>query len=135
MFRSTCLFCWSAPVFYTVTATVAIDANHTVGDDHVDCGHRWTVTVETREFFDLSKGRLLPAYDLQSNLFELLLPLRHRSLNEMIPAVTPLPEGLATWVAEQLALRFPDLTTVTVEASYGTHVTLHRELRRSGGLV
>lgn len=121
-------------MYYTQTATVAFDANHSVDAEHPGCGHRWTLSIEARVYFNPATRMLAPSHDLQLGLHELVDPLRHRSLNEMVLGVSPTPEGLATWASEQLALRFPDITAVTVTASYGASVTLHREIRRVGGV-
>jgi len=121
-------------VFFTITARHAFDASHRLDESHKGCGHRWEVTVTARQHFNASKQRL-PDDDLQEALVELLTPLYNRMLNDMLPATSASPEGLASWLAEILALKFPDITEVTVAASYGKTVTYHRELRRVGGLL
>lgn len=120
-------------VFFTTNARSAFDANHHLDEDHPGCGHRWSVEVVTRQRYDITKQRLTVSKDLQAALEALLEPLYNRSLNEMVTGVTPSPEGLCTWISEQLALFFPEITEVTVTASYGPSVTMHRELRRPGG--
>lgn len=119
---------------FTVRAHTSFDATHFV-DDHAGCGHRWDVTVHTRDYFNPSKGRLAAEGDLHGALTELVAPLWNRSLNEMLLGASPTPEGVATWITEQLVAQFPDITMVEVNVSYGMNVTLHREIRRVGGLL
>lgn len=122
-------------MFFTTNARSAFDATHKLDIAHDGCGHRYSVEVITRERYDVSKQRLTHVGDLQESLDTLLAPLSNRLLNDMLRGVLPTPEGLCTYISEQLALLFPDITEVTVAASYGPSVTLHRELRRVGGLV
>lgn len=119
---------------FTISATASFDAIHFI-DDHAGCGHRWSVTVHSRDYFNPQKGRLAQEGDLHRVLSDLVAPLWNRSLNDMLVGASPTPEGVATWVSEQLVAQFPDITQVTVEASYGMNVTLHREIRRVGGLL
>jgi hypothetical protein len=112
-----------------------VDATHDIDDSvHQGCGHAWTITVVARDYYNPSKRQLTREHDLHHALDQLLAPLWGRSLNTMLLGASPTPEGIATWVSEQLINMFPDITQVDVEASYGEHVSFHRELRRVGSL-
>lgn len=119
---------------FTVRARASFDATHHI-EDHPGCGHRWDVIVHSRDYYNPSKGRLASEGNLHEALNTLVGPLWNRSLNEMLLGASPTPEGVATWVSEQLVAQFPDITQVEVQASYGMDVTMHREVRRVGGLV
>lgn len=121
-------------MYFTILAAAAFDATHHV-DEHEGCGHRWSVRVHSRAFFNSQRGRLNLERDLQRELDALILPLWNRSLNDMLTAASPTPEGIATWLSEQLVATFPDITRIDVAASYGPTVSLHREIRRVGGVM
>jgi 6-pyruvoyl-tetrahydropterin synthase len=101
---------------YTVTQTFS--AAHR--SDGRLCGHNYTVSVTQVE-----ENR-----DIVHALASIIAELDERQLEDMMPAATTTPAGIAAWFVERLALRFPRLVRVTVAPNEKERVSVMRDPTR-----
>lgn len=106
------------------SATLGFDAGH---GDH---GHHWDVEVSVSGDLDPKSGFVRGAELLMPALRELLAEVDHRNLDEMLPGSVASPLGVAAWVLDRLALRFPRIVRVTVDCSDGTSGEIRRAPRQ-----
>jgi 6-pyruvoyltetrahydropterin/6-carboxytetrahydropterin synthase len=116
---------------YTVLVSGHFDAGHVIAG-HPECGryhgHAYRIEVEAELRFDAVKRQVTDSFPLQKTVAELCQELHHRQINEMIPAVTPTPDGIASWFMERLLLSFPRVTAVTVWERPQCAFTVRREI-------
>lgn len=103
-------------VEYTVISTFS--AAHVVEGRH--CGHNYTVEVTQVE----------PNTDIGHALDSILAELHERTLEDMMPGAETSSLGVAAWLMERLALRFPRLTRVSVSSTDKERVAVLRDPTR-----
>jgi 6-pyruvoyltetrahydropterin/6-carboxytetrahydropterin synthase len=116
---------------YSVSITGSFDSGHVI-PGHPECGrdhgHAYRVEVESQLRFEPVKRTVTDSSPLRGVVADICAELHGRSLNEMIPAVTPTPDGIASWFMERLLLSFPRVTRVTVWESPQCAFTVSREI-------
>ena len=116
---------------YTIQISGWFESGHFI-PGHPDCGrdhgHAYRVEVESQLRFDPVKRQVTDSTALQQAVTEICSELHGRSLNEMIPAITPTADGIASWFMERLLLSFPRVTRVTVWERPQCAFTVSREI-------
>jgi 6-pyruvoyltetrahydropterin/6-carboxytetrahydropterin synthase len=118
---------------YSVQVRGEFESGHIISGD-AECGrlhgHRYSVEVEAPLKFDAAKRQTTDTAPLRHAVREMCRELDHRSINEMIPGVSPTPDGIAAWFLERLMLAFPRVRRVTVSESPQCAFTVTREVNR-----
>lgn len=83
-------------------------------------GHDWRVVVEAK--IDEQEA-------IEYAINDIAAELRGRVLEEMMPGAATTATGIATWIMERLAMRFPEIVKVDIQAA-GHHGYVTREPRR-----
>jgi 6-pyruvoyltetrahydropterin/6-carboxytetrahydropterin synthase len=116
---------------YSVRIRGEFESGHIISGDP-ECGrihgHRYSVEVEASLKFDPAKRQTNDTAPLQHAVREICRELDRRSINEMIPGISPTPDGIAAWFIERLILAFPRIRRVTVSESPHCAFTVSREV-------
>ena len=106
---------------FTGTASALFSASHIV-KDHPRCGrlhgHRWRVSVTIKAGQDPATGELLGLPELAHAVETFAAELDREHINDMFPASHPTPAGVCLALRERLALRFPTIDKVSVDADW-----------------
>lgn len=116
---------------YSVTYSAEFEAAHTIAG-HPECarqhGHRYRVEVRSRLRYHAERRQVTDSEMLRKAVADIAAELNLRSLNEMIPAITTTPDGIASWFMERLMLSFPLVTQVTIWERPHCAFTVTREI-------
>lgn len=104
---------------FTGTAAAEFSASHVV-PGHTRCGrlhgHRWRIVVSMEAGQDPTTGELHRVPQLANAVEAICAEADREHVNDMFPASSPTPAGVALSVRERLILDFPKITKVQVWA-------------------
>lgn len=102
------------------TVSGRFSASHLVAG-HTKCGrlhgHDWQVEASISGQVDPRTGMVVDFGEVEEALSAVLSEFDGRHINDMLPGASPTHEGLAAYIRERIALKFPLVSTVSVITS------------------
>lgn len=90
-------------------------------------GHSYRVVIRAVGPIDEKMGWVMDLHDVSEAFSPLHKILDHALLNEIEGLENPTSENVALWIYQRLATSFPQLSSVTLEATGRISVTIHKQ--------